>query len=211
MKDIKAIIFDYDGVIMDSFGSVFKAYKKICYELGVVCPDNIDDFKGIYGYNYRELHKNLGIKESDTEFIHDFFKREIAKSEHKIFPGIIKVLDYLSKEYELFLVTASHSDEVLKKLKIFNLERFFKKVYCGADQKIRKGELIKSLLKEKNYSVNDIISIGDRLIDYDIAKMLGIRDENIILARYGWGLDESKIGKVKVINKPEEILDLFLK
>ncbi len=152
IKSVKAIIFDYDGVIMDSFVSVFEAYKKICHDLGIICPNNIEDFRNIYGYSYRDLHKNLGIKDSDVDFVHDFFGREMVRSEHKIFPGIIEVLNCLSKKYDLFLVTASHSDEVLKKIKIFNLERFFKKIYCGADQKIRKSELIKGLLKECGYS-----------------------------------------------------------
>ncbi len=209
-NSIKAVIFDYDGVIMDSFASVFEAYKKICESLKISCPNNIDDFRNIYGYNYLDLHRNLGIKDDDTDYVQEVFKREIVESQHKIFPGISEVLNSLSDKYDLFLVTASHSDEVFKKLKIFDLERFFRKIYCGADKNIRKKDLINELLKENNYSTEDVISIGDRLIDYDVAKKVGIRDENIILVRYGWGLDESKIGKVKVASNPEEILNFIV-
>lgn len=208
-NSIKAIIFDYDGVIMDSFGSVFNAYKKICESLKITCPNSIDDFRKIYGYSFIDLHKNLGIKNNDTDYVHDIFKNEMVASEHKIFPGILDVLDELKDKYSLFLVTSSHSDEVLKKIKIFALESFFKQIYCGADKKIRKADLIKGLLKENNYSTKNVISIGDRLIDYDVAKKVGIRDENIILVRYGWGLDESKINKAKVANNPKEILNFI--
>lgn len=208
-NSIKAVIFDYDGVIMDSFGSVFNAYKKICESLKVSCPDNVDEFRNMYGYSYRDLHRNLGIKDADTNYVQDFFEREMVGSEHEIFPGILEVLNELSGAYDLFLVTASHSNEVLKKLKIFDLKRFFKQIYCGADKKIRKADLIKSLLEENNHSTENVISIGDRLIDYDVAKKVGIRDENIILVRYGWGLDESKINKAKVVNSPKEILNFI--
>ena len=69
--------------------------------------------------------------------------------------------------------------------------------------------MVASLLSENKYLSDEIISIGDRAIDYEVSKKAGIDDNNIILVDYGWGLDKSKIGKVKIANNPKEILSLI--
>jgi phosphoglycolate phosphatase len=208
---IKVIIFDYDGVIVDSFGSVFESYKVICNRFNVCCPDSIEDFRKMYGYSYIDCYKNLGIKEENFGEAYDIFQTEIIKREHGIFPEILEVIQKLSKTYKLFLVTASHSNEVLPKLKKFNLTDYFEKIYCGADDRIRKSDLFNELLSVNNYSTSEIISIGDRAIDYDVAKKVGISDDNIILVTYGWGLDKSRIGKVNIAESPIDILNFLNK
>jgi len=206
---IKAIIFDYDGVIVDSFGSVFEAYKKICRHFKVPCPKTIEDFRKTYGHNYVECLSNLGIPERDRTEANSIFKKEIIKMDHDIFIGIFEVIRKLRKRYKLFLVSASHSEEVLLKLERFGLIDSFTKIYCGANQSIRKNVMIIDLLKENGYSPDEVISIGDRAIDYEVAKKADISDNNIILVTYGWGLNKNEIGKVKIADSPKEILNFI--
>jgi phosphoglycolate phosphatase len=203
---IKAIIFDYDGVIVDSFKSAFEAYKIICAKFEVACPKEIEEFRKIYGLNYIECYQNLGIPKEGYAEANIIFKNVMIKSDHGMFDGILEVIENLAKKYKLYLATASHSDEVLVKLKKFNLEHCFEKIYCGADQNIRKDSMIKDLLESNKYTLNEVISIGDRAIDYEVAKKVGIKDDNIILVTYGWGLDKYRIGKAKIVDNPEDIL-----
>jgi phosphoglycolate phosphatase-like HAD superfamily hydrolase len=65
------------------------------------------------------------------------------------------------------------------------------------------------LISENNYSQDEVISIGDRAIDYKVAKEAGLNDDNIILVTYGWGLDKSKIGNVKIADKPNDVLNFI--
>ncbi len=206
---IKAIIFDYDGVIVDSFVSVFKVYQKICERFEVACPKTIDEFRVVYGYNFIECRKNLGILEKDFVEANEIFGKEIVKMEHKVFAGISDVIQELSKKYDLYLVSASLSKEILPKIEKNGLTNFFKNIYCGADERIRKSDMIKGLINKNNYSPDEIISIGDRAIDYDVAKKVDIGDDNIILVTYGWGLDKNRIGNVKIADKPNDILNFI--
>jgi len=206
---IKAIIFDYDGVIVDSFISVFEAYKIICEHFKVSCPKTIEEFRKTYGYSYVECMNNLGISEKDFAEANNIYKNEMVKLEHDIFADIFDVIQKLRKKYKLYLVSASHSDEVLLKIRRFGLIDSFEKIYCGADHKTRKSAMIMDLLDKNNYSPDEVISIGDRAIDYEVAKKADINDNNIILVTYGWGLDRSKIGNVKIANSPNDILNFI--
>ncbi|MDA3802331.1 MAG: HAD hydrolase-like protein [Patescibacteria group bacterium] len=203
---IKAIIFDYDGVIVDSFPNVFKIYQKICEKFKVNCPDNIEEFRKVYGYNFYECLNNLGIKSKNHKKSSEIFKKEIINFGHSIFPDISEVIEEFSREYKLFLVTASYKSEAEKKLKKGGLLKYFTKLYC-AEGKVRKGELMKQLIKENNINKSEIISIGDRAIDKEASNYAGIKDEHIILVTYGWGLDLNKTGKTQLAHNPKEILD----
>lgn len=208
---IKAIVFDYDGVIVDSFLSVFDVYKLICEHFSVSCPTNVEEFRKIYGYSYIECLKNLGIQEKDFTEANSIFGREIVKMEHDIFEDILDVIKELAVKYKIFLVSASHSTEILPRLEKYGLVKVFEKIYCGADQKTHKSDNINGILDEYKYSINEIISIGDRAIDYDVAKKVGLDDDNIILVSYGWGFDRDKIGSAKIADNPKDILKLINK
>lgn len=208
---IKAIIFDYDGVIVDSFVSVFEVYKMICRNFKVSCPKTLEEFRVVYGYDYKECLKNLSIQEKDFEEANSIYLREIVKMEHGVFEDIEDVIKELSAKYKLYLVSASHSNEIIPKIEKFGLTGLFEKICCGADNKTRKSDMMAGLMTDNNYLSNEIISIGDRAIDYEVSKKAGIDDGNIILVDYGWGLDKSKVGNAKVANNPKEILRLINK
>ena len=204
---IKAILFDYDGVIVDSFENVFKVYRKICKLFKVPCPSDIEEFRKVYGYNYFECLKNLGIDESNFAQINDIYKAEISKMENKLFPGIKEVIHNLSQDYDLYLVSASFKQEIIPKLKGNDIFKEFKEIYSGGENKIRKHLIVANILEKYNYNVGELIFIGDRNIDYDNAKKVGFKDANIILTSYGWGFNKEKVGDAKIANNPNDILD----
>jgi len=85
---IKLIIFDYDGVIVDSFKTVYEVYKIICQKLGVKKPKNIEVFRNIYGYNLIECQENLGIAPANFKKAGKIFEEEVVKKNPKLFNGM---------------------------------------------------------------------------------------------------------------------------
>lgn len=86
---LRSIIFDYDGVIVDSFISVFEVYEKICKRFKVAYQKTLEEFRKLYGYNYKELQKNLGIDEKDADEVGKIFSAEIVKKLHGVFPVLL--------------------------------------------------------------------------------------------------------------------------
>lgn len=206
---LKTIIFDYDGVIVDSFISVFEVYQKICARFNLACPATLEDFRKVYGYSYKDLQKNLGIRSEDADEVGKIFKAEIVQKKHGVFPGIVDVIKELSKSYKIFVVSAAFPEEILRRIDEFGLNGVFENIYCCNNTGVKKNELMTNMIKEYGYSVDEVVAIGDRAIDYDAAHMAGIPDKNLIMVNYGWGLDKNAIGQARIAETPHEILQLI--
>ncbi|QQG46415.1 MAG: HAD hydrolase-like protein [Candidatus Niyogibacteria bacterium] len=201
---IKAIIFDYDGVIVDSFGTVHEIYQEICREVGAVCPDSLEDFKKIYGYSAKETYKNLGFSEKDIERARIMFAELILKKEPKLYEGVPEVLEKLSSKYILILATNNLIEEVKQKFDKYKLTHYFKKI-IGKNVGIpfQKSEAIINVLLDLGLGKEGVIYIGDRDIDADIADEAGIK--NVILVEYGWGYHRERPHKIHV-KEPSDIV-----
>lgn len=208
---IKGIIFDYDGVIVDSFENAIAAYREVFRHLGLPRPDEDDNVRVAVSGGFINCLRGLGIKDDDLKAASLIYQREIIKRHHHIFPGVEEMIKELSTKYKLFVVSASHSLELKNKLGEAGLLGYFKDVMGGADNNIRKSDLMTSLLEEYGYLPNEAVSVGDRAVDYMASIAAGIPDENIVMVSYGWGLDMSKIGKAKVVDTPQSVVKEILK
>ena len=196
---------------MDSFPSIFNVYKIMCRAVGVTCPSNIEKFRKAYGYSFIECYENLGIKEKDHLRLEKIYKREIVKQKTKLFAGIAPVIKKLSQDYILILATANYEVEIKEKLQRHKLLKYFSHVVAkkSIKEKYRKSVGAIRLLKKLKIKKSEVISIGDRDIDYDIAKKLEIK--NILIVEYGWGHTNKVKNQKTIIRQPKDILNAIKK
>jgi len=206
---IKLIIFDYDGVIVDSFSNVHKIYKIICRRLGKRCPSDINEFKKVYGHTSIEAKENLGLSEEESRKANEIFKEEIIKTEPKLFQGIGEVIKELDKKYKLIVISSNYKEEVEMKLKQTGIFDYFDEI-IGAENpsdRMPKCKAIKKAVADMNISNDEALMIGDRKIDFDEASEVGLT--NILLVEYGWGYDLAEIPGYEqkiLVEKPGDVL-----
>jgi len=206
---IKLIIFDYDGVIVDSFANVHEVYKTICKKFGKKCPATLADFKKIYGFSFIECYNNLGFSEEECTKGNLIFKGEILKKEVKLFEGITEVLKKLHKNYQLVLVSSSYKEEVEQKLIKFDLLKLFDFIWARESHlgRFKKSESIKKAINKLAIKPSKILLIGDRNIDFVAGSKAGLK--NILLVEYGWGYDAKEIPEYQqkaLVKSPKDIL-----
>ncbi len=207
---IKLIIFDYDGVIVDSLPEVHKIYRTMCKELGKDCPKTLEGFKKVYGHSSSECYQQLNFNEDDVSKGNKIYKREVGNSKPVLFKGIKTVLEKLSKDYSLVVVSSSYRNEIEQKLKDFNLLKYFSNVLGRDSVKIKrfeKVEAIKDVLKKHNCSSKNTLLIGDRNIDFTEGTKAGL--EKILLVDYGWGYDLKLIPEYKSNISVKQPIDLI--
>jgi HAD superfamily hydrolase (TIGR01509 family) len=138
--EIKAVLFDFNGVIVDDEQIHFKAFSKVLQDLGILFTaedyENLclgkcdkDGFVGII-----QRYKI----EQDLDFLinkkHDAYMTLIGTSNVDLFPGSRRLLRELkNRGYKVGLVTASDRQEVKVVLTYNDIENFFDVVITNDD------------------------------------------------------------------------------
>lgn len=133
---IEAIVFDMDGVILDSETICDIAWSKVCKELNL--PDYERALKACLGMNKTdsmEILKQIFGQEFDSKS----FLLKTSQAFHQIeetsgvplMKGAAKALEVLSKKYPLALASSTRKETVMRQLKAVKVDHYFKTFTCG--------------------------------------------------------------------------------
>ncbi|MDD2469673.1 MAG: HAD family hydrolase [Bacilli bacterium] len=207
--NIKTIIFDIDGTLMDTYTPSVEALRKAL--LSVVGIDyKEDDLAFHFGIPLDDSLARLNI---DNNFypaiqskIDEYYYRD--ERSKKVFPGIEKVLKVISEnDIVLGIVTSRDKREVEMDFNKLSISKHFDVIITADDAKRHKPhpDPIDKFIKVTNSSKSETIYIGDTKYDCEAAHAAGIR-----FALAGWGaLNKEKIKADYFLSKPEDILKLI--
>jgi len=203
---LKAIIFDLDGTIADTFhiglevaNSLAQKYK---YEPIVDSPVIRDlSFKEFLVSHLKLGRIRLILWAMET-------KRIISQRNDnvKIFPGIKDALEDLSKHYKLGILTSNSTKNALRILESNGIGHLFSFMYtnCPAFGKWRH---IKKLIKTEKYKKSEVVYIGDEIRDVDSCIRVGIP-----IIAVTWGANSAKTleeaGAHFFANKPWDLVTI---
>jgi phosphoglycolate phosphatase len=168
------IFFDLDGTLIDS--------KRRLYELFCFLNKSVSLSYQEYWHlkenkiNHKEILINkFGYNEEEFRLFEIKWMKEIEKDKwlflDKPFVGIKELLNSLSKNHNLYLVTARQSKyKVLKQLNSFEWNSYFCKILV-TEQKYEKYQLI----VDNVVVSSDDYFVGDTGKDIETGKKLGIR------------------------------------
>jgi HAD superfamily hydrolase (TIGR01509 family) len=129
-KMIKAIIFDCDGVVVDSEDYSRKAYEKNLEKFKIKLDKEDYKFmtgsgtKEIYGYLNKKYKVNINVNEFDKE--KEEIYRELAKGKLKVFAGVKSLIKELRKHnIKIGLASSGNKEKVSFNLEETNLLNSF--------------------------------------------------------------------------------------
>ncbi len=180
-KNIKAIIFDFDGVVVDSEPIYEEVAIELFRKLGVeIHSDDWKDFKGLSEdgfYNMTQKKYNLSISKEDF-FIEDKKKlKEKFKTDLFYMPGFIEFLGEITPVYETGLVTSS-SRELLNWIFVNTpVERNFQHLITAEDIENPKPHPDPFLKMSRDLNINpeNMIVIEDSINGVISAKKAGMQ------------------------------------
>jgi len=179
---IKNIIWDFDGVILDSMPIRDYGFRKIFEDYDYILVKKLLEYHHQNGglsryvkvrYFFGEL-LNKDISEEDINKLANNFsiimKKELANKKYLIKDSV----DFIKENYQKYnFHIASGSDE--KELRYLCKELDIYKYFLSINgSPIHKNELVKNILNENKYIQNETILIGDSGNDYEAAKIHNI-------------------------------------
>lgn len=172
----KAIVFDFDGVLVESLDVKTEAFRELLKDF----PEDIDAFikyhvenGGVSRYEkirffFNQLRKEP-ISEKDIlkwcerygEFV---FKKVIAS---KFVKGAEELLKSCYGRYEMFVVSGTPEKELKLIIRKRGLEHFFKGIFGSP---ARKTTIVQRILSEYKIDPKETVFIGDAKTDLEAAK-----------------------------------------
>lgn len=209
-KPTRLIIFDYDGVIANSFTITCMAYeitarifKKESY-LG-----NEEAYRELFETDWRISLERMGITDvPNMRKAEDIFRTITRRYKNTIvlYPGIEEVIKALKLKYKLAIVSNNNEQEIRERLEKFNLLKYFDAIYDISHGKKPEIVQIEKCLAHFNITPKETVMIGDMDGDVIAAKCAGLK--KAIAVTYGYHPKHKLHLADAVIDTPLHILDV---
>ncbi len=174
---IRALIFDFNGVIVESTDTNAQLYARIFAGYGQAVADKVvEHYKKVGGIPRQRriamyLRDFAGVEPSE-DLVQDMsaeFSRLYLQSlrDAQFVPGAKEFISTQGQKYEKFLSSGAPEVDIPRMLEILGLKQYFIRGF-GAPRS--KGEHIAFILNEFGYSASEVVFIGDSPKDRDAAK-----------------------------------------
>jgi len=204
---IKNIIWDFDGVILDSMPIRNYGFRKIFEDYDIVLVDKLLEYHTKNGglsryvkikYFYEKL-LNQNITDGEINIIAERFsvimKNELTNKKYLINDSIEFIKENY-KKYNFHIASGSDEKELRYLCNNLGINQYFLSINGSP---IHKNNLVKEIRSKNNYLQNETILIGDSINDHEAAKVNNINF-------YGYNNIELKSISKKYINNFQEFL-----
>lgn len=178
---INTIIFDFDGVILESAEIKTIAFRKLFKddypeEVNHIVNYHIDNM-GISRYvKFRHIFNNIILQPLTLKQEEQLGQRfstivfeEVLKT--PIVPGLLEFLEVYYRTFNLFIASGTPEDELYTIVKHRGLGKYFQGVF-GTPK--TKAEIIFDIMNTYSLSPSDIVFVGDANSDKQAAKETGV-------------------------------------
>ena len=169
MFNVKAIIFDMDGVMIDSEYAYTAAIQEVIQDLGhEISEEYIYSFVGTtHDFTWTQIIKDFQLTDERQKLINEMFKyREaiVARDGLITYPHVREfILEAFEKGYLLAVASSSPKQEILRTVNHLAVEDYFKQLVSGEEV-------------EHSKPAPDVFLLAAELLGVDPADCLVVED-----------------------------------
>ncbi|HIE15567.1 MAG TPA: noncanonical pyrimidine nucleotidase, YjjG family [Bacteroidales bacterium] len=171
LKDYIPSVEDFLNTYRQKNNALWALYRKGCLDSSVLKQKRFYETFLAYGIDKQELAQNFG----------KIYLEKLALKK-QLFPGAIKLLNYLIEKYALYILTNGFQEVQIKKIVNIGLDKYFKQIFTSDTIGYQKPQpaFFEFVLKQVDEAPEYCIMIGDDL-DTDImgAKRCGIKGKGL--------------------------------
>ncbi len=178
---IRAIVYDFDGVICDSVNVKTTAFAEMyeSYGEGVVASvvayhlanGGVSRFEKFKYYSKHLLGKNISEEEVIVlaNRFSDLVKQKVINSAY--INGAYTFLSKHAKLHKQFICTGTPETEIIEILKARKISSYFTCIYGSPKAK---DHILEMIMNDYHLEKNEILFIGDAMTDYKAAITAGV-------------------------------------
>jgi len=181
MRQYDALIFDFDGVLIESVDVKTKAFADLYSGYGPEIVDKVVAFHLSHGgvsrfQKFRYFHREYLGAELTTEEEAEFGRRfselvESAVVEVPWVEGAAELVQSLYRTISMFVASGTPEDELLRIVERRGMQRYFVSVHGSP---ATKAEIIDHIVGSHRFQRRRVLMVGDSLTDYEGAIEAGV-------------------------------------
>jgi len=206
MKMKKLLLFDFDGVIVDSL-ELYEEMTRHCFEkIGKPITKNHEDFLNLFDDNFYEALRKRGIGADEFNNAAGLIAPYADYSKVVSFKGLIPALMELNKDNILLIISSNSLYAIEFILSKINFNGSFDKI-LGADFMLSKIDKINYAVEQWEIPKDRTYFIGDTAGDIKEAKEAGVK---AVAVTWGWHTKERLKEEFPdyLIDSPNELLNI---
>ena len=181
-KQIKAVIFDMDGVLLDTETICFKTWEIAAKEyglsnietaqekcLGTNKSDTLEILKSLYGPDFEA--------QTFLDRTSELFYEIESKDGIALMPFTEDALDYLTGNYTLAVASSTRKTSVYRQLGACKIIQYFETITCGDQVEHSKPdpEIYTLTMSQLGVSPDDVLIFEDSLVGLQAAEATGAK------------------------------------
>ncbi|OGX46056.1 MAG: hypothetical protein A3G38_03950 [Omnitrophica WOR_2 bacterium RIFCSPLOWO2_12_FULL_51_8] len=179
MQDIKLIIFDLDGTLVDAYAAIISSFNYTLQKLGYAAQSAAVIRRAV-GWGDTNLLRPF-ISKKDLPKAMSLYRRHHRYSlvkQSRLFPKVKGLLAYLkSKGYRMAVASNRPTQFSRILLDCLGLDKYFSYLLCA--DKLKRGkphpEILKRIIDKFALAAGQAIYVGDMVIDAQAGRRAGIR------------------------------------
>lgn len=203
----KSIIFDFDGVIIDTSSikteAFYKLFSRFGKKIGTIAKNYHLENEGISRFEkFTYIKKKYLIKKNKTvsnNYLNEKYSNIVLNKivKKKISYGFLSFIKNNFNNYNFFISSSSPEDELKYIIKKKKITKFFKYIYGYPP--VKKNQ-IKKIIKLNNLDIKNVWYVGDTNEDFKVSKSLKISFMGYV--KYG---NKFKYHNINIIKNFDEI------
>ena len=174
-EGLRAVLFDWDGTLVDSAETSFRAYESLFRELGIAFDR--EQYRRTYSPNWHRTYEALGLPKVLWEEADLLWLRFFARESNALLPGVPEALARLRQVgHAQGIVSSGERARVAREMRELDVHHFFEVTVCGGDTVNRKPhpEPLLLALERMGLRPEEAAYVGDSPEDVLMARSAGV-------------------------------------
>ena len=181
LKILKAVVFDFDGVLVESVDIKTKAFCSLFEKY----PEHLEEIT-----QYHLDHGGISREEKIRHFYKQILRKPLLEDQFKelcgryhelvadqvveapFVEGAHELLKRCSRKYQTYVVSGTPEAEIVEIVKRRKMEKYFNGVFGSPKAK---AKILQDIMNRDGFKPHEVLFIGDSRDDFHAANALGIR------------------------------------